>query len=120
MFRSCVRLCARRRTSEGTPGFEPPRDSDVAPGGWGPPRGDGWSSSSSSSSSSMPATAAAAAAAGEGARALCSYARAASRVLAGCMCARACGDRNLSPAQQPQRMPFSNRPKQLSNVLDPA
>eukprot|EP00966_Prymnesium_polylepis_P006523 149599-Prymnesium_polylepis.1 len=30
-------------------------------------------------------------------------------------CARACGDRNFSPARQPQRMPLSNRPKQLSN-----
>eukprot|EP00966_Prymnesium_polylepis_P018446 424885-Prymnesium_polylepis.1 len=32
-------------------------------------------------------------------------------------CARAW---NLSPAQQPQRMPLSTWPKQLSNVLDPA
>jgi len=41
-------------------------------------------------------------------------------VLAGCTCARACGDRSLSPAKQPQRMQLSSRCKQLSIVLDPA
>jgi len=41
-------------------------------------------------------------------------------VLAGCTCARACGDRSLSPAKQPQRMQLSSRSKQLSIVLDPA
>eukprot|EP00966_Prymnesium_polylepis_P152745 3528236-Prymnesium_polylepis.1 len=35
-------------------------------------------------------------------------------------CARACGDRNLSPVQQPQCMPLASRSNQLSIVLDPA
>ena len=35
------KLCAGQRTNEGTTGFEPPRDSDAAPGGWGPPGGMG-------------------------------------------------------------------------------
>eukprot|EP00966_Prymnesium_polylepis_P234463 5423352-Prymnesium_polylepis.1 len=60
----------------------------------------------------MPATAAAAAAAAEGARAIRSCARAASVCWPGA-CARACGDRSLSPAKQPQRMQLSSRSKQL-------
>ena len=66
----------------------------------------------------MPAAAPPAATA-EGARAIRSCARAASVCRPGA-CACAWGDRSLSPAQQPQRMPLSSRFKQLSNVLDPA
>ena len=67
----------------------------------------------------MPAAAAAAAAAAEGARAIRSCVCAASVCRSGA-CARAWGDRSLSPAQQPQRMPLGSRFNQLSIVLDPA
>eukprot|EP00966_Prymnesium_polylepis_P310924 7183545-Prymnesium_polylepis.1 len=53
------------------------------------------------------------------ARAIRSCACAAQSVPPGA-CARACGDRNLSPAQQAQSMPLYSRSDQLSIVIDPA
>eukprot|EP00966_Prymnesium_polylepis_P043372 1006348-Prymnesium_polylepis.1 len=79
----------------------------------------GWVEQQQQQRRNTPATAAAAAAAAEGARAIRRCARAASVCWPGA-CARACGDQNHSPGQQPQRMPLASRSKQLSNVLDPA
>eukprot|EP00966_Prymnesium_polylepis_P149668 3457664-Prymnesium_polylepis.1 len=67
--------CARRHTNEGTTGFEPLRDSDVAPGGWGPAGGMDGAAAAAAAAAGCQRQQQQAAAAAEGARAICSCAR---------------------------------------------
>ena len=113
------KLCAHGDApNEGTTGFEPPcalmwpLEVGVLQGGWVEQQQQKQEEHASDSSSSSSSSRRRARDPQLCARGVC--------VLAGCTCARACGDRSLSPAKQPQRMQLSSRCKQLSIVLDPA
>ena len=110
------KLCAQWGcANEGTQGFEPPGDSYVAlevgvlQGGWVMQQQEQEKEHASSSTTSSNSRR----------RARDPQLRARGVCLPGAgACACAWGDRSLSPAQQPLRMPLGSRSNQLSNVLD--
>ena len=112
-FRSYVR--SGDAQTQGTQGFEPPGDSYVAlevgvlQGGWVMQQQEQEKEHASSSTTSSSSRR----------RARDPQLRARGVCVPGPgACACAWGDRSLSPAQQPLRMPLGSRSNQLSNVLD--